>query len=103
MRALVFLAVVACSSSHADQPDAPGAAIDAPAGPADAAGVAHRAFPQVTFGGGHLLTSMRLVVITAPSDTLASELAAFCTTLVTSQWWTTVAAPYGLGTPRGCV
>ena len=73
------------------------------ASPDAAASVPHRGFPQVVSHGGHLLSSMRLVVITAPGDPLGTELAQFCQTLVTSQWWTRVTSAYGLGTPSGCV
>jgi hypothetical protein len=82
-------------------PDSPPPMADA--APDAPAVVPHRGFPQVTSHGGHLLSSMRLVVITASGDPLASDLAQYCQTLVTSQWWTRVTSAYGLGTPRGCV
>ena len=101
MRWLLLLAV-ACSTSHDAQRDAGDARLaDTP--PDSYALVPHRPFPQLTFGGGHVLSSMRLVVVTATGDPLATKLGEFCSALVVSQWWTTVTSEYGLGTPRGCV
>ena len=91
MRCLLVL-LVACSASHELAPDA--APIDASA---DAGLIAHRSFPWVASHGGHTLTSMRLVVVTASGDPLASELDAFCHGLVGSHWWGEVTAEFGLG------
>ena len=96
---LLLIMLAACSphgEAALDAPDAEVPRIDAPAS------VPHRAFPQVTFGGGRVLSSMRLVVITAAGDPLATELGQFCSAIVTSKYWSQVTAEYGLGAPRGC-
>jgi len=41
-------------------------------------------------------------VITASGDPLAPGLAKFCSSLVTSQYWSRVTTEYGLGAPRSC-
>ena len=90
---------------------APNTSVDASADarPADVAAVdatlsvPHRGFPLITDHGGNKLTSMRLVVIVAPGDPLATQLFEFCDVLVHSQWWTTVSVEYGIGMPTGCV
>jgi hypothetical protein len=99
MRLLLVLAC-ACSSSHPVTPDSP-PVFDAP--PDAFAEVPHRAFPQVAYGGGKLMTSMRLVVITAAGDPLETELGNYCNSLVASTWWSRVTGEYNLGAPRGCV
>ena len=101
-RSFALVVLAACGSHAATMADGPTPAIDAPA-PDAFAEVPHRAFPQVTSNGGQLLGSMRLVVVTAPGDPLAGQLAQFCQTLVTSQWWTRVTSAYGVGAARGCV
>src|SRR5574337_7070 len=101
MRSFIVLGLVACSSQHTAAVDARvDSAIDATP---DAAVIAHRGLPPITFQGGHVLATMRLVVITAPQEPLATQLFAWCDTLVTSQWWHAVTGEYGLGPPRGCV
>jgi hypothetical protein len=64
---------------------------------------AHRPFPQVTYGGGRLLSHMRLVFVVAASDPDGATMFAFCDALVASNWWSTVAAPYNVDRPSGCV
>jgi hypothetical protein len=101
--ACVLLCVLAaCSSPASVTPDGASGG-DVALAPDAYSVVPHRAFPQVVNGGGHLLTSMRLVIVTAPGDPLAAQLGTFCSKLVTSQWWSTVTSEYALGAPRGCV
>src|SRR5215470_12560195 len=99
MRYLLVLALAACQGPHE--------AVDGAAdGPADApvdAPAPHRGYPQIAYHGGHTMASMRLVVIVAPGDPLASQLFAACDALVAGTWWSAVTAEWGLGAPRGCV
>ncbi len=94
------VALAACASPHEARPDA---SPDAPADVALDAAPIHRGLAPITYQGGHTLASMRLVVIVAPQEPNATQLFAWCDTLVASQWWHTVTAEYGLGAPTGCV
>src|SRR5690349_20617619 len=100
MRSCVMLLVVAaCHGS-------PGVVVDArPDTPPDTppGEVPHRSLPQIAFHGGHVLSSMRLVVITAPADPLADQLFAACDELVGGSYWSTVTSEWNLGPTRGCV
>jgi hypothetical protein len=51
---------------------------------------------MLTNYGGHLLSPLRLVVIAAANDSLRDSLFAFAKALPNSQWWPTVATPYGV-------
>jgi len=71
---VILLVLAACHGS-------PGVSIDGgPDAPPDTppGEVPHRGLPQIAYHGGHVLSSMRLVVITAPADPLADQLFAAC-------------------------
>jgi hypothetical protein len=96
---LTLLVLAACHG-------APGVSVDGgPDTPPDTppGEVPHRGLPQIGYHGGHVLSSMRLVVITAPADPLADQLFAACDALVAGNYWSTVTSEWGLGPTRGCV
>jgi hypothetical protein len=64
-----------------------------PASPVDSG---NSRFPLLTNAGGHVLSPLRLVVVVAANDSLRDSLFAFAKSLPSSQWWRTVAAPYGV-------
>ena len=56
----------------------------------------HLAFPQIPCRGGSEIDGLRLVIVAASGDPLASSFFAFGDALLASTWLTTVGAGYGL-------
>jgi hypothetical protein len=64
----------------------------------------HRGFPQLAHASAAgLLSPMRLVVIVAAGDPMASELDSFADAAVASAWFKSVTAEYGVVAPSGSV
>jgi hypothetical protein len=52
----------------------------------------------MSFGGGHVLSPLRLVVIAAANDPMRDSLFAAAMALPSSQWWRAVSAPFSIST-----
>jgi hypothetical protein len=57
----------------------------------------HRLLPQLTFAGGGLIPSMKLVVISAQNDPLEQQLFQFGNELVQGTWYQQAVGEYGVG------
>ena len=55
---------------------------------------AHAPFPQVAYQGGGVVTAPKLVTVTFPGDTMATQLQSFGASIATSTWWNAVRAGY---------
>jgi hypothetical protein len=57
----------------------------------------HQLFPQLPSGSGQVLSPLRLVTLSDPSDTESTRLVSFGAALVNSRWFAAVSQSYGLG------
>ena len=64
----------------------------------------HPAFPQLVDQGGPVLTTPKIVTVTFPGDTSATQLQAFGAQVANNSWWDTVRAGYcETGSTTACV
>src|SRR5260221_13108136 len=91
--AFVVLALVACGDNVQVVP--PDAAPDAP-GPFSTA--PHTPLPLAFMHNGVVLDHPKLVTLTYSDYAFKTQVAAWGDAVVTSSWWTTVGAEYGVGT-----
>ena len=79
------------------------AGVDADSAPAVFAPAAHRPWPVLVRGTGHVLQPLTLVTLVAENDDLATQLFAFGDTAITSEWWRETGGEYGVGTANTSV
>ena len=60
-------------------------------------------FPTLPNRGGHVLSSLRLVVVVAANDNLRDSLFTFADAILASAWWREVAGAYGVASAAGAL